>query len=129
MAPGTPIQFTLYGPNDEIVSTHSRAVITSRFLERAIDLQETMKQAGQTKEILEALDQLVVDFFGGQFTLEQIKDGGDFGEKISVLYAIINRAAGLAEFSPGAGTPNQANRQANPTNPGKLPRRRRRNGS
>ncbi len=122
MAPGTPIQFTLYGPNDEIVSTHSRAVITSRFLERAIDLQETMKQAGQTKEILEALDQLIVDFFGGQFTLEQLKDGGDFSEKITVLYAIINRAAGLAELSPSAGTPN-------PTNPGKLPRRRRRNGS
>jgi hypothetical protein len=81
-----------------------------------------MKQAGQTKEILEALDQLIVDFFGGQFTLEQMKDGGDFGEKISVLYAIINRAAGLTKLSPGAEMPN-------PTNPGKLPRRRRKNGS
>lgn len=117
MALGTPIQLTLYGPNDEIVSTHSRATITTRFLERAIDLSEIMRNAGQTKEILEALDQLLVDFFGGQFTLDQVKDGGDLGEKMTVLYAIINRASRIMPETPAG--------QINPTKPGINPRRRR----
>ena len=111
MAIGTPIILTLYGPNDEVVSTHSRAIITTRFLERAIELSETMMEMGQSREVLVALDQLLVDFFSGQFTLDQIADGGDFSEKMAVLNAILSKAG--AVFGP---TP------ANPTKPGMKPR-------
>jgi hypothetical protein len=116
MAPGSPIVLTLYGPNDEIVSSHSRAVITSRFLERAMDLSETMSKMGTSKDVLESLDQLLVDFYGGQFTLAQIKEGGDFIEKISVLKAILNKAGVAFEtVAPPAG-------ESNPTIPGIQPR-------
>jgi hypothetical protein len=124
MTLGAPITLTLYGSNDEVISEHSRAVITTRFLERAIDLSDEMEQQGQSKEVLNALDQLLVDFFGGQFTLDQVKDGGDLGEKMTVLYAMINRAAEAFAGLPAGSTPN-------PTRPGtKNPRRRsRKNGS
>lgn len=122
MAPGAPIKFTLYGPDDEELQTYSRSIITTRFLERAIDLSEAMEKEGQTKEVLTALDQLLVDFYAERFTLDQVKDGGDMGEKITVLYAIINRAADIFGSMPASARPN-------PTQPGPKRPRRRKSGS
>jgi len=46
-----------------------------------------------------------VDFYGGQFTIEQLRAGADLGEMIAVIEGI---AARVAELMP-----------ANPTRPGK----------
>jgi len=110
----------LYGPDDEPIQTYSRAIITTRFLERAMELSGLMGAQEVDKEALQALDQLLVDFFGGQFTLNEIAEGGDFGEKITVLNAIMTKAAVV--FS-GA-TPN-----GNPTRPGTKKRTRTRQKS
>jgi hypothetical protein len=131
MAPGSPITFTLYGPDDAVISTHSRATITSRFLERAIDLSEAMEDTSQVREALNALDQLLVDFYGGQFTLDQIKDGGDMSEKMTVLNAILARAGGIMQMAPASngsapsdGDTRPAANVRNPTKPGKTRRQR-----
>jgi hypothetical protein len=103
-----PIVFCLYDMNDEVISTHSKARITTNFLERAIELAGVMSETSPAKDVLGALDQLIVDFYGGQFSLEQIREGGDISEKMAVLQAILSRAA---DFTP-PGTSGE-----NPTKP------------
>jgi len=90
-AKGTPIVFTLYGDDDEVLGTYSRSIITTRFLERAIDMADELEN-GTTKEVLHSLDQLIVDFYGERFTLEQVMDGGDIAEKLTILEAILAKA-------------------------------------
>lgn len=121
MVPGVPIEFTLYGPTDEVLASYSRAIITSRFLERAIDLsvafQDGLEDPQTWKEILQGLDQLLVDFYGEQFTLDEIREGGDFREKMAVLNAILARAG--QTFGPDQ-------LPENPTPPGPKPRQTKR---
>jgi hypothetical protein len=115
MPKGSPIQLTFYGPEDEVIRTYSRSIITTRFLERAIDLTDQLERGENTKDTLNAIDQLIVDFFGDAFTIDECKDHSDFTEKVTVIYSIISRAG---ELSAASGL--------NPTTPpGKKTRRKR----
>ena len=102
---GTPIQLTLYDVNDEIKGTFSRARVPLSFAERAIEMSGSLKD-GMGIEQLQSLYALVVDFFGNQFTLEDLRSGADLGELISVIKAIATRAV---ELMPS---------KENPTKPG-----------
>ena len=102
---GTPIQLTLYDINDEIKGNFSRARVPLSFAERAIEMSGSLKD-GMGIEQLQSLYALVVDFFGNQFTLEDLRSGADLGELISVIKAIATRAV---ELMPS---------KENPTKPG-----------
>lgn len=106
MTLSTPIKLTLYDENDEPVETYSRARITTAFLERAIEISEAFNAQTDPKTVLSAVDQLLVDFYGGRFTLEQARQGGDVTEKMAVIMAIVNRASGIVGDLSPEGAPN-----------------------
>jgi len=41
---------------------------------------------------VDALAALVVEAFGGQFTVDQLNDGADIGEMLTVLNLIVSKA-------------------------------------
>jgi len=92
---GTPIQFTLYGENDEEIKTYSRARVPVMFAERAIELSATITGDSIGQEQLMVLYQLIVDFYGGQFTPEDLHKGSTEVELLTVLRAIYTRAIEL----------------------------------
>ena len=106
---GTPIVLTLYGPDDEVVGEYSRARIPVVFAERAMELSDSLGENGEmTKDQLITLYQIIIDFFGGKFTMDDLRSGADLGELMSVIMEISQRVANLMP--------------ANPTIPGKKPR-------
>jgi hypothetical protein len=102
---GTPIQFTLYGDDDEAIKTYSRARVPVMFAERAIELSTSITGDNLGQDQLMALYQIVVDFYGGQFTVEDLRKGADLGELISVLEAISTRAVELMPSRPNLPPP------------------------
>jgi hypothetical protein len=102
---GSPIQITLYDEDSEPKKTYSRSFVPWRLLKAAIRLAKDLDQADLGEEDVDALADLVVETFGGKFSVEELNDGADIGEMMTVLEAIISRAQG---FVPG-----------NPTLPGK----------
>jgi len=103
---GTPIQLTLYDVDDEVKGTFSRSRVPVSFAERAIEMSGSLKD-GMGIEQMQSLYALVVDFFGNQFTIDELREGADLGELITVIKAIATRAV---ELMP---------KQENPTPPGK----------
>jgi hypothetical protein len=91
---GTPIQLDLYDENDEVKGTFSRARVPVTFAERAIEMSGSLKD-GMGIEQLQSLYVLVVDFFGNQFTVEDLRNGADLGELVTVIKAIATRAVEL----------------------------------
>lgn len=102
---GTPIQFTLYGDEDEEIKTYSRARVPVMFAERAIELSTSFTGDNLGQEQLMALYQIVVDFYSGQFTVEDLRKGADLGELIAVLEAISTRAVELMPIRPNLPPP------------------------
>lgn len=95
MAIGTPIKLTLYGPEDEVLKELSRATVPWKLLKRAVGLSKGMDEANLTENDLDALAQLVVDFYGGKVTLQELEEGADAGELLAVLQAIVTKASTL----------------------------------
>jgi len=104
---GTPIVFTLYGDNDEVKGEYSRARVPVVFAERAIELSKELAGEGTGQEQLQALYQIVVDFYGDKFTIEELRNGADLGELIAVIQAIANRAVELMPNLPNSKPPGQ----------------------
>ena len=103
----TPIEFTLYGADDEPLDTYGRARVPAEFLEQALELAELLdgvKNPSEIKESLPTIYQFVADFYGGKFTAQEVGKGSEFSEIITLITAVVNRAA---ELMPG--TPNPTN--------------------
>lgn len=120
----TPIKLTLYDKHtQEPIKEVSQNIITFDMLIRASQLNELLenppeperkwwwiwldglpwtkvKKKSQEERQVYALMELVVDFFGNQFTLDELRDGTDVGEVIAVLRAIMRRANGVMEANP-----------------------------
>ncbi len=91
---GTPIELTLYDDNDEIIGIYRRARIPMTFAERAMDLSVQLTD-DKGPDQLKAMYQLIVEFFGEKFTVEDLRKGADLLELITVVEAISVRAGGL----------------------------------
>jgi hypothetical protein len=102
---GTPIQFTLYGDDDEAIKTYSRARVPVMFAERAIEISTSITGVSMGQEQLMALYQIVVDFYSDQFTVEDLRKCADLGELITVLEAIATRAVELMPTRPNLPPP------------------------
>lgn len=102
---GTPITFTLYDAEDAPIQTYSRARIPLVIAERAIELDKLSKDEKSPEKIMAAIYQLVIDFYGGKFSIDELKAGSDFIELLSVINAIAKRTAELMPNNPNPPKP------------------------
>jgi hypothetical protein len=97
---GSPIQITLYGEDSEAKANFSRSFVPWRLLKAAIRLAKSLDKNDLSEEDVDALADLVVETFGRKFSVEELNDGADIGEMMTVLEAIISRAQGFAPENP-----------------------------
>ncbi len=82
-----PLKVTLYEPNDEIRATFTKNRIPWGVLKTAISLNESINTEDTSaigSDDMDAISTLVVDAFGGQFTVQDLE-----------LYSSIEDVAGL----------------------------------
>lgn len=97
---GSPITLTLYGANDEVVGEYSRTIIPWGILKRAIRLSKSMDKENPADEDMDAIAGLVVEVFGNQFTVEDLSNGADVSEMVTVLTAIMSKANAVMPANP-----------------------------
>jgi hypothetical protein len=112
MANGTPITLTLYDENDEPRETYSRGFVPWGILKAAMKLQH-LDQENLTDEDVDRINALVVDFYGNQFTVQDLESNATLGEVFAVLTAIMSRLEGDLP-GLGAGNPTLPGRQKAP---------------
>ena len=100
-----PIELTLYNPEtNEAVETFVRSFVPWGILKKALAMQQTLQAGELSEDTLDELAGLVVAVFGDRFTLEQVTEGADAGEMITVIQAVISRASQFV----GGGNPTTA---------------------
>ena len=93
----TPIQITLYDPaNNEEIKTFTRTYVPWKLLKKAAALSDQVDFDNVKPEDLDLIAMLVVDTFGGQFSLEEVDNGADVNEMIAVIQNIVARAKGIS---------------------------------
>jgi len=109
-----PIKITLYDPKtQEPTKEYGQRVITFAMLTAAVQLQEALqdlpekkrrwwwqKPISPEKKQIDALLELVTNFFNDQFTVEGLRKGADVSEVMAVLKAIVARAGTIATANP-----------------------------
>lgn len=109
-----PIKLTLYDPKtQEPEKEYQQRVISFGMLLAAVQLQEALEDLPEKKRRwwwqkpinkeqaqINALLALVVEFFGNQFTVKELREGADVGEVMAVLTAIIARAGTIVSANP-----------------------------
>jgi len=89
-----PIEIHFYDPKtDEVKATFVRSFVPWAILKKAMKLQKAVQGAEFTEEYVDELAGLVVAVFGDQFTIEDVNNGMDVGEMLTVLSEVITRAA------------------------------------
>jgi len=90
------MKITLYDPeNNEEKETFVRTFVPWKLLKKAASLQNSIDFDNIKADDLDQIATLVVETFGGRFTVEDLDEGADVGEMISVLQNIIARANGI----------------------------------
>jgi hypothetical protein len=109
-----PIKLTLYDPKtQEPRQEYKLRLITFAMLESAVQLQEALGDLPEKKrrwwwqkaisheaQQIDALMTLVTDFFGNQFTVQEMRVGADVPEVMAVLTAIVARAGTIVSANP-----------------------------
>ena len=93
------LQITLYDPEtDAVLKTYSRSFVPWRILKAAIRLQTVVADSagGMRPDDLDQIAGLVVETFGNQFSIEDLNNGADVQEMMTVLQVVIARAHGLS---------------------------------
>lgn len=89
-----PIELTLYNPEtNEPIKTYVRSYVPWGVLKQALAMREALSGGDLSADTLDELAGLVVAAFGDQFSVEQVTAGTDAGEMITVIQAILSRAA------------------------------------
>jgi hypothetical protein len=109
-----PIKLTLYDPKtQEPVKEYQQRVITFEILTAAIQLQEVFSGPSEIKrrwwwqkpisnetEQIKVLLELVTEFFGHQFTVDQLRSGADVSEVMTIIRMITGRAGRIVSENP-----------------------------
>ncbi len=109
-----PIKITLYDPEtQEVKAEYQQRIITFAMLLAAFTLQEALTDIPEKKRRwwwqsyispekaqIDALLGLVVEVFGNQFTVEELRVGADVSEIMTVLTAIIARSGTIIARNP-----------------------------
>jgi hypothetical protein len=98
---GTPIKITLYNPEDgEITAEFVQTFIPWRMLKRAVALSK-LDSENMTEADIDGITNLVVDTFGKRFDAEQLMDGADMGDMLTVIQQIVAKASKANPILPG----------------------------
>lgn len=90
-----PIKLTLYDPQtDEVKSEYTRMFVPWKILKASVRLTKGMNKEEPTEEDLDQMAALIVEVFGNKFTVNELNEGADVGEMMSVLKAVISHASG-----------------------------------
>lgn len=90
---GTPMTITLYDPEtDEVRQTYTRTFVPWRLLKAAIRLQGSLDPENMDEDDLNTMAGLVVEAFGNRFSVEDLNNGCDLSDMLSVLTMIIAKA-------------------------------------
>jgi len=93
--PATPMVITLYDPEtNEVKATYSRMLVPWKVLKMAVRLAKTMNAENMTEDDVDALAGMIVEVFGNQFSVQDLNEGADIGEMMTVLNTIIAKARG-----------------------------------
>jgi len=94
----TPMTITLYNLESEVVATHTRLFVPWKILKRAVTLSKRISISGDLEDLkeedMDELAALVVEVFGNKFSVEELNEGADVGEMVTVLNTIIGKAVG-----------------------------------
>lgn len=98
----TALKITLYDPEtNEEKKTYTRTFVPWKLLKSAMGIAEKIKPGENVNpEMADAIAALVVDTFGGQFTVDELNDGADLGEMMTVVHGIVSRAKGVGPGNP-----------------------------
>lgn len=96
----TPIKITLYDPvTNDVKAEFTRLYVPWRLLKAAVGLVKALDASNMTEDDIDRMAGLVVEAFGGQFTLDQLDSGADVSEMLAVIQQIIGKA-GMAMKNP-----------------------------
>lgn len=97
----TAIKITLYTEGDEKKATHQRLIVPWGFLKRAVRLSKSIGDGQNIEEAqIDEIGDLVVEFFGGAFTREELEAGADVGEIMTCFKSIVAKARGVLPNAP-----------------------------
>lgn len=110
---GTPIQLTLYDPNngDEVMMLNGKPAEFSRLIVPWGMLKRVMKFVKSidvnhpetlTDDDMDAMAALIVELFGNQFSIADVDKGADVSDMISVLRMVTAKAQGIIPNPPPA---------------------------
>jgi len=94
-----PLEITLYDEQDEPKKTYTRSIIPWRVLKKAIRLQN-VDQNHLQEENVDEIASLVVETFGDQFSLDDLNNGAELGEMMTILTQIVTRAGAAFQANP-----------------------------
>ena len=109
--PLAPIEIILYDNDDEIIATHTRNRVPAYILDMAIDLGVSLKKLNDPEETSTAeqktapLFDFIVELFGKKFTRDELKQGADLVDCMSVYRSVLARANSLAGDQAQANPP------------------------
>ena len=88
------IELKLYDADNEEKAVYRQSFIPFRFLKEAFKLQQWTKELEDPENadpaVIDSLADFVVAFFGNKFTREELLDGAELGEVMTVVTQIVN---------------------------------------
>jgi hypothetical protein len=95
------IKITLYSGGDEKKDEFRRLIVPWGFLKRAVRLSKSLGDGQEIEEEqLDEISDLLVEFFGGQFTRAELEAGADVSEILACFKSIVSKAQGLLPNAP-----------------------------
>ncbi len=91
----TPMTLHLYDENSEIKATFIRSFVPWKLLKEAVKIAKNLDPKNMTEDTVEELTGLVVAVFGDKFTVDQLNEGADVSEMVTVLQQIVSTANGV----------------------------------
>lgn len=95
---------TLYDPEtNDVIKEYSRTFVPWKLLKRAVKLSKSIgsfDSGDLSEDMIDELAALVVDTFGSQFSVDQLSNGADIGEMMTVLTGIMASAQGTVPNPP-----------------------------
>jgi hypothetical protein len=92
-----PVELTLYNEEDEPVQNLSKSIIRWGIMKQAIKLAKAIENdtTSYDADVLDALSSFVCRVFDDKVTPEQLEQGADISEIMTVFKAVLNRAQQL----------------------------------
>lgn len=90
-----PMTITLYDENNEVKQTFTQPFVPWKMLKEAVRIAKKLDPENLKEEDIDELGALVVAVFKGRFSVEDLNQGADLNEMITVIQMIVSRANGL----------------------------------